>query len=687
LAKLKVCRLEIVAPVGEKSDILDYLQRKGATELSAPDEEFGFVKGSGNDKTAELTKQLQIVEACEHAMQKLAPQKKPLTAMLEPRREITESDYESKSEGISDVLKRCERIVKLYKQLENDEADIIRYNTLIDSLVSWEKLDIPLHSGTDGRLAYLIGSIRSGMSREDILKVLAEKIPEKDAVEIEIISQDEILTCFTVFCLKEEAESIESALRSIGFQRAPEYPGQTATEKIAEFRSQIEECTTRAAKIREAVAGEEAFYEKLEFAKDYIRINIDKYKAFSFIAEKGSVFYIKGFAAEKDAHTIKKHIEKSFDAAVEISEPDEGEDVPVILSNNVFSAPLEGITGMYSMPSQADPDPTGIMAFFYYFFFGMMLSDAGYGLIICLLTGGVLLLKKNLEKSMKNTCRMYLYCGISTVFWGAMYGSWFGDAASVISTNFLGKPEGYTPAFFKPWWTDAVTDLMHVLIVCFLFGLVHLFVGVAVKGITEFKRGEKFDAFCDTIPTFLTIIGIAPIFFGLFLGSVPETLEKASGLRYFIYNAIGVIDSGLSKFNIYILIVGLILVVATAGRKSKSIGGKIGGGLYEVYNLIGGYLGDVLSYARLLALGLATGVIAQVMNMLGTLPSNPVLKAVMFVIVFIVGHIANLAINIIGAYVHTNRLQYVEFFGKFYEGGGRAFVPLKADTKYYKFKE
>ena len=133
--------------------------------------------------------------------------------------------------------------------------------------------------------------------------------------------------------------------------------------------------------------------------------------------------------------------------------------------------------------------------------------------------------------------------------------------------------------------------------------------------------------------------------------------------------------------------VGAVLTVLTSGRSAKNIIGKLGGGLYGLYNTASGYLGDILSYSRLLALGLSTGVIATVINLLGTMPGNKVAKLILFIIVFLLGHTANIAINLIGTYVHTNRLQYVEFFSKFYEGGGRSFTPLKADTKHFRFKE
>ena len=137
----------------------------------------------------------------------------------------------------------------------------------------------------------------------------------------------------------------------------------------------------------------------------------------------------------------------------------------------------------------------------------------------------------------------------------------------------------------------------------------------------------------------------------------------------------------------YLLMAGAALIVLTAGRSTRNIAGKLGGGLYGLYNIGAGYMGDILSYSRLLALGLSTGVVASVVNVLGTISSNLVVKGIMLVFVFIFGHTVNIAVNLIGSYVHTNRLQFVEFFSKFYEGGGRAFTPLKANTKYYRFKE
>lgn len=684
MAKLKIKTIELVAVLKQKDAVLDYLQQKGVVEVSVPPETEGLTFGEFAAPAAASERCIQQLLTAREILTKYVSEKKSLTAMLEPRKELSAEEYSERGKDADGVVRRCAEVIETDRHIADFRADNIRLRTLSDALEPWRNADIPLKAGVTDRTVYFMGSIKGKTDREELLNLFAIELPENDRIEIETVSSDELQTNIVVFCMKDEAEAVENVLRSAVFSRAPECE-KSAAETIAEYEKQISENNDNIASLTSFLSGEKELLSDIDFAVDWCTVRRDKLSASEKIPESARVFYLKGYVAERDVKRIKPYLEEHFDAAVEISEPSDDEDVPVILSNNAFAAPLENITGMYSMPSKGDIDPTGIMAFFYYFFFGMMLSDAGYGLIIAIATGALLLFKKNMERPMKNTLKMYFFCGLSTVFWGAMYGSWFGDAASVISVNFLGKPAGYTPSFFKPIWTDAVNDLMNVLIVCFIFGLVHLFTGVVLKGVTDVKNGKKFDAFCDTVPTFLTIIGIAPVFFNLFLqDSVPEGY---SALGTFIFNSIKTVHAGLSKVNVPILIAGLVAVVLTAGRDSKSIGGKIGGGLYGVYNLVGGYLGDVLSYARLLALGLATGVIASVMNMLATLPQNGTVKLILFVIVFVFGHIANLAINVIGAYVHTNRLQYVEFFGKFYEGGGRAFVPLAANTKTYKIRE
>ena len=685
MAKLKMMTLALVAPRDRKDEILDYLQQKGVVEPEIPADTDGMTFSQYAREQSETQEALAAVADALEALDRFAPEKKPLTAMLEPRKTLTAEAYAEKAAKLPQTLSLCRRLTELEEEAEDCKAEIVRQTTLRARMQPWQKADIPILSGHTAGTAYLLGDFRQQYTREELLSALAAALPETDCVEIEVISSDADDTCAAVFCMRSEADRVEDALRAMGFSRAPECADQTPADYIAARDREIADNERRIREIHDEILSFAKRREELEFAADALSIHTDKLAACEKIPETQRIFYLEGYLPARAAKRVQSHLESACGAAVEIAEPPPDADVPVLLSNGFFSAPLQNITGMYSLPGAADIDPTGPMTFFYYLFFGMMLSDAGYGVIIALATGLVWLLKgKTLERRMKNNVKMYFFCGLSTVFWGAMYGSWFGDAPAVIAREFFGKPAGFNP--MPPIWTDAVTDTMNVLIMCFILGLAHLFWGVLMKGWTDIKNGHPLDAVFDTIPTFLTVVGIAPIFFGLFWqgGEPPKGYSK---LGTALFHVFGAVHSALEGVYVYILLAGIALVILTAGRSSKNIAGKLGGGLYGVYNLFSGYLGDVLSYARLLALGMATGVIGQVMNMLGTLPKNPVIKPVAFLLVFCAGHAANLAINIIGAYVHTNRLQYVEFFSKFYEGGGRAFVPFEANTKYYRFKE
>ena len=257
---------------------------------------------------------------------------------------------------------------------------------------------------------------------------------------------------------------------------------------------------------------------------------------------------------------------------------------------------------------------------------------------------------------------MFRNCGISTLFWGALFGSWFGDAPQAIAKAFFGKELGSTALWFEP-----IKDPIKLLLFSFLLGILHLFAGLCVLMYKNWKQGRRADAIFDTIPVMMTIGGVAPAGAGIFAKDLLPPMA--------------------TKIGLIVSLCGVVMMILTGGRSAKNIFAKLFGGVYALYNTATGYLGDILSYSRLLALGLATGSIASVINLVCGMIDNPVVKILLFLTVFPVGHAANMAINLLGAYVHTARLQFVEFFSKFYEGGGRAFSPLMVNTKHIKFKE
>ena len=659
MAKLKMSRIELIAPLSDSRGIVDLLQRRSVVEICKT-ELPGFTNLDTSVAESQLEKYKQCAEDALKLLDRYVPVKKGLADMLSERKSLTLAEYIEKSSDSDKTLGTCRAVIAAGKTIAEAETEIVRARTSLDILAPWLGCDIPTDYQSAGVLSFFIGTLPKQYTADEVLSLLASLAPEASEVDCEVVSSEKALTRVIVYCHKSERGQIDEALRTIGFTRPqdptkhpPAVRQKRLTERIEALNTEIDDAKDKLKQLSEKK-------ESIEFLIDWFAIRLDKYDAIESLAMSDHVFVVTGYCAEKYALSLKKEIEDKYVADFTVLEPPEDDDnVPVVLENGSFSRPAESIVRMYSVPSKNDIDPTALTAFFYYVFFGAMLSDAGYGLLM-VIGLSVILKKFRLEPKMRDTLRMYRYCGISTMVWGALYGSWFGDIINVVRTQFMGLPA--TRLYL---WLDPLNDLMRLMVWCFGFGLVHLFVGVGAKAYMQWREGKKFDAIADSVPVYVLILGVAPIFVGLFL-DVPAALTK---LAPFVAGA------------------GAVLVIAATGRSSKSIGGKIGKGLYELYNTLAGYLGDVLSYSRLLALGLATGVIASVVNLLGTIPQNTVVKAIVLVPVFIVGHIANLGINIIGAYVHALRLQYVEFYAKFFEGGGRELNPLRIQTKFFKFKE
>ena len=206
-----------------------------------------------------------------------------------------------------------------------------------------------------------------------------------------------------------------------------------------------------------------------------------------------------------------------------------------------------------------------------------------------------------------------------------------------------------------------------------LFGVIHLFVGLGLKGYMYLKDKKYMDFFCDIVLWYMLLVG-------LLIMLLPSELFASIAQTAIVF------PPAVNALGKWLAILGALGILLMSGRGRKNFGLRIALGAYDLYN-ISGWLSDVLSYSRLLALGLATGVIASVINQMGSMGGKSITGVIIFVIAFIIGHLFNMAINLLGAYVHTNRLQFVEFFGKFYEGGGRAFHPFKENTKYADIEE
>ncbi len=652
MAKLKMKKIELIALLTDSKKIIELLQRRGVVEIvKNTDEELESTNVTA--VTGEFEKFRSSAVQALDILERYAPEKSGIADMLGSRTEVEKKDFGKEAMQLEKIMGAAGSIIRSNKIITDAQAESAQLEVRKDTIRPWLSMEVPLNFHGTATTKAFIGSLPGMTSAEQVEGMLPE------ACCVQVIHSSKEQTDLLVICHNSTAEEAEGILRSNSFVPISESDSRTPMQLM-------ESCNKRQAELERIIKdaegnirSREGDRKRLKFAVDYLTMRKDKYAVLSDLGFTGNTFVLTGYIPEKYCEKLRLELEAKFTASITFTDPAEDEDVPVLLENSRFSAPVEGITRMYAMPAKNDVDPTPVMSFFYYLFFGMMLSDAGYGLVMVIATT-IILAKFKLESGMKKTMVMFRNCGISTLIWGALFGSWFGDIVQVVAREFFGKEIGSIALWFEP-----LDDPIKLLLFSFGLGILHLFLGVAVAFKMSWDEGRKLDAVLDALPVYMIITGAAPLAAGI-LTTVPDNLKK---------------------IGMPLVIAGVALLVLTAGRSSKSVFGKFFGGLYALYNTATGYLGDILSYSRLLALGLATGSIAGVINLIGTMPENKIVKLVLLIVVFIVGHTANLAINLLGAYVHTDRLQFVELFSKFYTGGGREFDPFTVKTQYIKFKE
>lgn len=669
MAVLAMKRVSIYALKSSRKKILELLQRRGVVEISTPEtaEEL-FDKLDTVSARSTFEKNVQLLTGAVAVLDRYAPPKKGLPAMLAGRTAISLEQFDKTAEDAQEVTKIASRITALEKKITDGRAEILRLEAQLDALKPWMGLDISMRAiGTDSTSVF-IGSFPEQLTEGDLKERLARELPEVSALEAEIVSAQPQQTCVFVVCHAKYGMQVEGALRAMGFTypAAPSKlpPGERAQDLQGRVRVQQEEIKAA----EEEIAGYVEKRESLLFTADYYTMRADKYRVLGELWQSPHVFQITGYIPTEDAPALERELEDSFKAYVELADPGPDEDPPVKLKNGFFASPVEGVVEGYSMPGRHEVDPSKVMSVFYYVLFGMMLSDAAYGILVVLVCGLVLWKFKNIEESLRKSLWMFFYCGISTTFWGVMFGSYFGDAIPVIAQTFFHKEIVIEPLWFAP-----LDEPMRLLVFSLLLGIIHLFTGLGVQFYQLAKRKKLADAIYDVVFWYFLVGGLIVVLVAsdMFQSMMGLTLQIPS----WAVTAAAVLAGA-----------GAVGIVATSGRESKSFGKRFLKGLYGLYG-VSSYLSDILSYSRLLALGLATGVIATVFNQLGSMMGGGVIGAIFFIVVFLIGHTLNILINLLGAYVHTNRLQYVEFFGKFYEGNGRKFTPFSANTKYFKITE
>lgn len=627
-------------------EFLDFLQDFGDVHLKNLTEETDLLDSgleyfSEDEYILDVREEIGEIESAINLLSSYQEKKSGLKNLQEGNKNYSYEDLMTKGSQL-DFTSFLLNLSNLNKSIENKKKIIEKIENEILELKPWINLKVPSKAIKDTKhVSFITGYILSAQYES-----LKADLRDFNYSVVERVGQDDKNSYILAIAEGSELNKMKELLRKYSFYEEsvksninPAQDIKAKEEEIESLNEEIKEIENKYRSMTEELDNLKLRYEYLNQVEEKLS-SVD-----NFLATK-KVSVIEGYVNSKNADNFERRLRKNFpkDYYLEINEADkEDPEVPIELENNKFVSVFEPLTEMYSMPRYNEVDPTPFLAPFYWLFFGMMIADAGYGLL--LLIGTFVLLRFNLSDSMRKNIQFFNYLGYSTILWGLIYGSVFGGAIEI------------------PQLIDPAGDYMSVLIISIALGAIHMFLGMAMKAYVLIRDGHSIDAFFDVFSWYMVLIG---------------------AIYMILAGPLSLPGRNIAK---YVMIAGMLIIVFFTGREAKSPVGRIASGAYNLYG-ISSWLGDFVSYLRLMALGLAGGFIGVAINMIaGTVASSGLVGIIFAAVIFVGGQLFNLALSALSAYVHTLRLTFVEFFGKFYEGGGKKFNRVRKETKYINIKK
>ena len=586
-----------------------------------------------------------------------------LDRMLGERPEATMSELEELA-AATDLKAVCESTRSIEQETGSVRTRLSEARTNVSLLSGLEFFPYPLSIITEGTrtVTGLIGTLKAA-NVSGFKAALGDFSKYKDDSELIIAPADE--KAQDVYAALIYSRNIEAEIREVctkqglSFVDVPAGLTETPAEELEKANASVTELEAKEAELgREMAEAAEKYVPTVQKLSDYYNSLSRRYNGTAQSDSTECAMLTKFWIPTDKAESLRETVEAiSPEIELTYSDPAQDEEPPSLLNNGNTVRPFNLLTELYSSPKYRGIDPTPLLAPFFWVFFGMCLGDAGYGLVVF---GTILYVFKKYKKiapGVKEFIRLFLFCSVSTFIYGVISGSFFGNFID----SFLPP---LVPMKNALMLVDPMTNPMQVLGISLLLGVVHLMFGLLIAAYDKLSHGEFIDAIGNDISWFLLIVGLC--LYGVGLGGMlpPHFIQVGGGM------------AGL----------GAVIIFLYAGKGEPNIFKKVINGFLALYGSTS-YLGDILSYSRLLALGFGSAVIGMVINLLGGLAADiPYIGWLIAIVVIIGGHIFSIAINILGSFVHPLRLQYVEFFGKFYTGGGEPFTPLTLSQEYINVK-
>ncbi len=642
MAVARMIKVIIVSYRTEASELLEAMQSEGICQVLNAEE--AMVSRDSPDLAAaaqrprDIEELLHRLQKCIAFLKNYSEAKKGLAGVLSPRTVIDEQSYNDvvSDEQVLKIIDECERLESSIEKLNSERESLLG---TLKQLSPWQSLQSPVEEiGQLQQATCLVGLLPAGQFEQ-----IQEHIAELTSAIQQVGATANRSACLVV-CLKENVGEVQKLLRSAEFEPVNfgSWTG-TVAELIKQHTKRLNEAETQLHSYTNSAAALSKNLLKLEILNDHYSNLLNREQTKDTAPATQRTVLLEGWVKESDYPRLEKIVSKFGASSLTRIEPAEDEDMPVEIENKHLIKPFEVITRLYGMPQHFEVDPTVFLAPFFALFFALCLTDAGYGLIIIAL---MVLLAKKIQGD-KKLMWMLAICGAVTVVTGALTGGWFGNAHEYLPSWFAEARNGLM-------WFDPFEKPMMFFKLALALGYIQIMAGLIIAFGHSLKRKDYVAAVCDKL-TWLVMLNSIVLLLASKFGMLPARIGK-------ICTVTALVPAG---------------AILLFSHREGSWAGRIGMGLYNLFSTIF-FMGDVLSYLRLMALGMVTAGLAMAINVIAQIAAKMPygLGIIAMVLVLVVGHGFNMAINALGAFVHTLRLQYVEFFPKFLAGGGKSFVPL-----------
>lgn len=643
MAIVKMKHLRLMAMQQHREELLRLLQRMGCVEIDEPhppqeeQDELGL-SAPDTDGLARAREQQSRAERALSVLDRCAPEKGGLFKGRAALEETTLFDAEEQERARAAV----DQVLQAEREISALQAELDKLTEERSALEPWLGLDVPLDTQDTRCMLVRFGTLPAGVEPGQAEGQLLAQTP---LARVVWGGADRERRYGLLLYHQDEAESVEQTAKQLGWSRANlrGWKG-TAQDNDVRLARQLEQTREQLERKRTELEEMGGLRPLLQLSSDRAGVDVARETGRSRLLDTRSAFVLEGWLPARSAGELERELE-GYPCALELTdpEPEQYPKVPIKLRNSPLSRCMNVVTEMYSMPAYDGVDPNPFMFPFFVLFFGIMMADMGYG-ILMVAASLFVLLRTNPREGTRNFMEGVLWCGVSTFIVGALTGGFFGDLIPQMAKIIDPESTLALPALFTP-----LEDTVAIMIGSVVLGCVQIVTGMTISVVHKIRNGDVLDALFDEITWWIILAGTGLAIFGI--GTV----------------------SGVPV----VLVTGLAMLVFGGTRKAKGFG-KVTSLVGLVYNGVTGFFSDALSYVRLMALMLSGSVIASVFNTLGATFGNVVL----FLVVAMIGNALNLALNLLGCYVHDLRLQCLEYFGKFYTDGGRAFKPLKINSKY-----